>query len=41
MTISAQGVTTELIATSTNACLLPADGMLGGKAEASDQQDYK
>lgn len=41
MMISEQGVTTELIAMFKNSCLLPAEGMLGGKAEASNQQDYK
>lgn len=41
MMVPEQGVTTELIAVFSSSCLLPAEGMLGGAAEASEQQDYK
>lgn len=41
MMVPEQGVTTELIAAFNSSCLPPAEGMLGGAAEAGEQQDYK
>lgn len=41
MVISEQVVTSELIAVFKTSGLLPAGGMLGGKAEANEQWGYK